>query len=275
MTAAAAYKSILVHVGHDGASDARVALAVDLARRAGGRVIGVGGEMFYGGLRAPGGHIDAQTVQMLLDYAHTRLDRAEAAFKTAAAGVPALWRARLEAPESVIADEARGADLIVASQRAGAGADESPVDPGDVIMSGGLPVLVAPPGLGRLAARSVLVGWKNTLQARSAIWAALPLLQAADAVEVTRIAAGDEPHATAELADVVERLKLHGVAASAEALSRERGSVAERLLGHAREQGADLVVVGAYGQPRLHQWAFGGVTRDMLGQSTLPVLYAR
>jgi nucleotide-binding universal stress UspA family protein len=274
MTAAAAYKSMLVHVGADPGCDARLALAIDLARRFEGRVIGVGGEMFYGGLSAPGGYMDAKTVQMLLDYTRERLDRAQAKFEAAMAGAPALWRSRLERPESIIADEARGADLIVATQDA-AGAEETPIDAGELIMAAGLPVLVAPPGVDRLPLRQILVGWKNTLQARSAISAALPLLQAADEVWVARIAGDDEPLAELELADVAERLKLHGVAVSCEAEPRGRRSVAESLLERARERNADLVVVGAYGQPRLHQWAFGGVTRDLLARSTLPVLYAR
>lgn len=270
MTAAAAYKSILVHVGEDPACEARLALAIDLARRFEGRVIGVGGEIFYGGLRAPGGYLDAHTVQMLLDYGHERLDRAEVKFRAATPGLPALWRARLERPEAVIADEARGADLIVASQRGEGGA---PVDAGELIMAGGLPVLVAPAGVDRLAARRILLGWKNTLQARSAIWAALPLLTAADEVEVARIS--DEPYAKAEVADVVERLKQHGVKASCDVLRKGPGTVAQSLLDRAGERRADLIVVGAYGQPRLQQWAFGGVTRDLLARSPLPVLYAR
>ena len=32
----------------------------------------------------------------------------------------------------------------------------------------------------------------------------------------------------------------------------------------AAEQGADLLVAGAYGHTRIREWAFGGVTRDLL-----------
>ena len=276
MPSAAAYKSILVHVGQDSACDMRLALAASLARRFEGRVIGAGGEIFYGGLSAPGGYMDAKTVQMLLEYAQERLDQSAAKLTkaAAAAGVPAVWRGRLERPEAVIADEARGADLIVASQHGGAVADEPPIDPGELIMAGGLPVLVAPPAVQQLDARRILLGWKNTLQARSAISVALPLLQAADAVEVVRIA-DDEANAEVELGDVAERLRLHGVNVSCAAERRERRPAAQVLVDRAQGQNADLIVVGAYGQPRLHQWVFGGVTRDLLARSTLPVLYAR
>jgi|SRR6185312_9271346 len=270
-----AYKSILVHVGDDPACESRLALAIDLARRGEGRVIGVGGEFLYAGMGAAGGYMDARTIQMLLESAQRALDRAEAKFMAVAGDVPAVWRSRLERAEALMADEARGADLIVASQHAGGGKDATPIDPGELIMASGLPVLVAPPGAAGLSARRILVGWKNTLQARSALGVALPLLKAAEAVEVVRVTGGDEPLAAAELEDVVERLQLHGVKASGDALDRGRGPVAQALLARAGEAGADLIVIGAYGQPRLRQWVFGGVTRDLLAQSTLPVLYAR
>jgi nucleotide-binding universal stress UspA family protein len=32
----------------------------------------------------------------------------------------------------------------------------------------------------------------------------------------------------------------------------------------AREQGADVIVVGAYGHSRMREWVLGGVTRDLL-----------
>jgi nucleotide-binding universal stress UspA family protein len=83
-----AYKSILVHVSDDPGSEARLALAVDLARRFQGRVVGVGADIFYPGLRAPGGYIDAVTVQLLLDQAQQHLDRAESRFRAATAGLP-------------------------------------------------------------------------------------------------------------------------------------------------------------------------------------------
>ena len=64
-------------------------------------------------------------------------------------------------------------------------------------------------------------------------------------------------------------------------LARVRpGSPAGRLLyrllceDFAREQQADLIVMGAYGHSRLREWAFGGATRDILQASSLCCLMA-
>ena len=46
----------------------------------------------------------------------------------------------------------------------------------------------------------------------------------------------------------------------------------EQLLSRARELEADLIVCGGYGHSRLREWAFGGVTRHLLGHMTVPTL---
>ena len=42
----------------------------------------------------------------------------------------------------------------------------------------------------------------------------------------------------------------------------------------AAEIGADLVVAGGYGHSRLREWAFGGMTRSLLGKGGLHRLFA-
>jgi hypothetical protein len=41
------------------------------------------------------------------------------------------------------------------------------------------------------------------------------------------------------------------------------------LIRLARDEGADLIVTGAYGHSRLGEWIFGGVTRELLATSPL------
>jgi nucleotide-binding universal stress UspA family protein len=51
--------------------------------------------------------------------------------------------------------------------------------------------------------------------------------------------------------------------------------VGRLLLSQAAAFGADLVVMGAYGQSYLSEWMFGGVTRTVLREAGLPVLMSR
>jgi nucleotide-binding universal stress UspA family protein len=51
------------------------------------------------------------------------------------------------------------------------------------------------------------------------------------------------------------------------------GNAGEALLAQAAAQGADLLVMGAYGHTRLREMVFGGATRHALRRAALPVLF--
>jgi nucleotide-binding universal stress UspA family protein len=269
------FKSILTHVDTTDLLDARLAVAAAWAREAGGRVIGVGAQMLPRVFYTGDGYIDPDTFQAINDRINANLTDAEARFRKATEGLTSVWRSRIEDPARVVIDEARGAELVVASQRPAHADDSSFADPGDLVMGAGLPVLVLPPNVSHVAVRRVVVGWKNTPQARAALSAALPVLQAADRVELTRVKVADELGAMVELEDVAQRLSLEGVEVGFNAHGRSKDAVADDLLRLAHERHADLVVVGAYAHARLTEWVFGGVTHDLLTKADLPVLFAR
>jgi nucleotide-binding universal stress UspA family protein len=269
------YKSILTHVETTDLSDARLAVAAAWARRAEGRVIGVGAQMLPRVFYTGDGYLDPDTFQAINDRINANLAEAEARFRQASDGLPAVWRSRVEAPARTLIDEARGADLVIASLRPAHADDTAFADPGDLIMGAGLPVLVLPPKVSQVLVRRVLIGWKNTPQARAALTAALPALKVADHVELTRVKVGDELGAMAELEDVAKRLALNGVKAAYDAHGRSSDAVADDLLSLAHSRHADLIVIGAYAHQRLTEWVFGGVTHGHLTKADLPVLYAR
>ncbi len=165
-----------------------------------------------------------------------------------------------------VADEARSADLLLIDADA-EGAAFDPlvdVDIGDLAMRAGRPLLVAPSGVDALRLKHALVGWNDTRETRRAVVDALPLLEAARQVTVVEIAAEDEiAEAKARLEDVLGWLERHRVSAQSIA-APPTGDDAGQLKAIAREHGADLIVAGAYGHARLREWAFGGVTRELL-----------
>ena len=48
--------------------------------------------------------------------------------------------------------------------------------------------------------------------------------------------------------------------------------VADALLSHAADSGADFIVMGGYGHSRLREFVLGGVTRSIFRSMTVPVL---
>ena len=174
---------------------------------------------------------------------------------------------------------ARFADLTVLASPYAAG------QPGDAeliceaaLFEGACPVLVLPVDAPApaLPPRRVLVAWNQSAEALTAIRRALPLLKAAQQVEITCI---DPGHAGTERSDpggaLTQMLVRHGVRAEIAVLARSEPRISDQINRRAVEIGADLVVMGAYGHSRLRQAILGGATRNMLAQAALPVFMAR
>ena len=90
---------------------------------------------------------------------------------------------------------------------------------------------------------------------------ALPLLEKASKVVI--LAAPTESPRPYDPARLVAFLAARGV--KSEVLSvKVNGEVAPLLLSAAKSIGAELMVAGAFGHPRLQEFVFGGATRSFL-----------
>lgn len=249
-----------------------LAVTADLAERFGASVIGVATRhpmqfMFSGGL------VPEELIEQEASEFKEQVDGAEAEFRNALCGRAGKlqWRAKMELGPlpDYIANEARCADLVITDvDRSGSFSHPATyIDVGDLLMRVGRPVLVAPRAVSNLRLERAVVGWKETPEARRAVLDALPLLKQAASVAVVEIAGEAELEgARFRLDDVVAWLDRHGVVAEPIAAASS-GADANGLTALAREQGADLIVAGAFGHSRLREWVFGGVTRDLLLRS--------
>jgi len=269
------YRSIMVHVPAQGEARLPVALAADLARRFGAWLIGIAAaDVALTMSVASYGSGSAQIVTLQMAELESRLREAEAWFWGAvgAIGEHVEWRAFTEFPATAVAREARAADLLVMSPGARQGDSDfiNAAEPGDVLMQAGRPVLIVPPGVGHLPAAQVLVAWQDRREARRAVHDALPLLAQAERVQVLEVCEPGEEDAIAgrRVADVAAYLRAHGVPAEGEARVRREASTARELAAAASWLGADLIVAGGYGHARMREWAFGGVTRELMMDSS-------
>lgn len=268
-TDVARYGGLLVPVHLGAGSEATIRFAARLAREWSCRLIGIGAaeiELPYYGDGA--GIVDAIVVENARDVVLEDLAKAEALFRRAAEGADVSWRSAIEQPRGFVLTQARAADLVVLARQ---GADDEAlgrmgVAPGDVVMEVGRPILVVPPKVEALAAKSVVVAWKDTREARRAVRDALPLLARAEMVSVLTVGADAADNA---VQDICDYLAQHGVSARA-AQRPDRGEyVVDEIVEMVRQQNADLIVAGAYGHSRMREWIFGGVTRDLI--ETTPV----
>jgi len=272
----ASIKTLLVHVQPPPAGEARLTATIALAKSLGAAVVGIGGSELPIVTDPAFGFVDGTVVQILYDQMKEDLARAERTFRSAAkdAGVDHTWRGGLDFPERLVAANARTADLLVATGCRGS-EPANYADPGELLMSSGLPVLVLPPEAEGLNVRTVLIAWKDTRETRRAISDALPFLAAAKRVMVVAIPEFSGQDLEGELADVAERLRRLGISADCEVSPHLDISVGKQLLAIADSREADLIVAGGYGHSRLREWMFGGVTEHLLKSSHRPVLFSR
>jgi nucleotide-binding universal stress UspA family protein len=176
---------------------------------------------------------------------------------------------------NVFVRHARHADLAILSQ-----ADPEEVSPlgrqfpADVVMSSGRPAIVIPyVGPAATLGRRVLIGWNGSREAARAVNDALPILRLAQSVTVLSVNP-DEPSGGERRdpgADISLHLARHGVIVTAAQTIAREIPAADAILNAIADAGFDLLVMGAYGRPRLREMILGGVTQIVLEHMTVPV----
>lgn len=225
----------------------------------------------------------AYVFQESIDRAMADAAALEATVRQRLEGEPLRWSvesavAQIGGVSSLIGMRARFADLTVLIKPYG---DDRPADAEAVVeaamFEGGCPVLIIPDtGLPSDFARRILVGWNESNEALCAVRRALPLLVQAEAVEIAvvapspRISEGSDPGAA-----IGKWLTRHGAKAQVSVLAKTMPRISEVLNRHARETGATMLVMGAYGHSRFREAILGGATRNMLENAEIPVFMAR
>jgi nucleotide-binding universal stress UspA family protein len=277
------FRDIVVHVDNGPASERRVHLACEIARRHRAYLLG-----FYCFEPLPftrfspwgdPGYSDFASIQTLQqNYRAAALVAAgkiEAVFHAEAnrAGINGEWRFGEGIGTASVARQARYADLVVLGQVDREAPSHSSVVPEEVVLSSGRPVLIVPP-VGRFesACRRVFVAWNASREAVRAVGDALPLLLDAEAVTILSITAEPSVESEQPASALTQHLARHGVEAEATAIVAKDPAVGALLLARAADFRADLIVMGAYGHSRTRELLLGGATRHLLQHTSVPLL---
>jgi nucleotide-binding universal stress UspA family protein len=277
------YKTIVVHVDGSPQQDSRMAAAARLAREHGAHLVGCAATgiswtdylLLTGSMAAPVPPADFDGLRETA-VLHLR------AFTDHAArlGIASVeTRVVEDTADGALLLQARYADLVVLSR------DVDP-DPGipprarrlpeHVALRGPRPVLVVPPGYAdEPIASTVVAGWDGSTQALRALAAALPLLERAAGVRLVLVNPDhlSDVHGEQPGADMALYLARHGVKVDV-VLERTHATAGAALMALARSAGAGLIVAGAYGHSRYREWVLGGVTRELLERTPVPLLLA-
>jgi nucleotide-binding universal stress UspA family protein len=276
-------KDLLVNLDTSPRSDTWLSVAAALARQHGAHLSGLyvvdlpPPDVFYG---FPSAFMDVQRAEDVIERMRAaRMEEAatvEAKFRDRLRrdGLAGEWRVVEGDTGEVLALHGRYADLTILGQPDPTAAGRPIMLSVGTLMACGRPLLVVPyAGSFEALGTNVLVGWNATAEAARAVNDAIPLLRKAKKVTVLSInprrgigGDGDVP-----AADIALHLARHGITAEAAHTVATDIPEGDALLSYAADIGADLLVCGMYGHSRMRELAFGGVTRALLTEMTLPV----
>jgi nucleotide-binding universal stress UspA family protein len=275
------YRDILVQADTTTASVTRSRLAAQLAGRFGAHLTGVFLKTEFlrqymvpeaiSGL--PASEIE-RMVKEHEDAVGEAAEHARLAFEAAAAqaGVTSDWlMVSGDTPQDLLAC-ARRVDLTILPTATTPNLGQQRITAAEVAIGGGGPVLVTPEAVtdARFGSR-VLVAWNGSKEAARALRDAWPIIQQADDVHVLIVS----PQGDTGPESLLQRhLEHHGCDAKILIDRSDDASAGEVLRQQVRELQADLVVMGLYGQSRLQELVLGGVSRDLLKSSPVPLFVA-
>ena len=147
----------------------------------------------------------------------------------------------------------------------------------DIIFASGRPSILLPATWPSDSAipETIIIGWNASREAARAIADSMPFLAAARAVHVVVV---PEPKVARLLgedpgSDISLHLARHGIKVTLDRL--EGDNAGGLILSRAEELGADMMVMGAYGQSRITEFVFGSATRTILANPTVPIFLSR
>jgi len=265
-------KNILLLVHKDAGQEARLQAALDLTRALGGHLICLD----VVEVPAVVGDFEAGYVQSVIfadEQEREEKNRERIEARLAHEDVPWNWIDATGDITLAIKDAAGMADLIIVNREL----DDSFLPDmraiaGELTIESGRAVVAVPQyGRGFEVNGRALVAWDGSAEAQNVLHAALPLLRLARDVTIFEV----QDHAIETPAEeAASYLARHDI--SAVIIRRRAGltPTAAMLLGEAAAQKASYIVMGGFGHSRLVEAVFGGVTREMLGESPVPLVLA-
>jgi nucleotide-binding universal stress UspA family protein len=282
------FKTILVHLSDSRRAEKILVPAMHLADRYNSHLIG---------LHA---HAVVHAPPVRLPYASQAVSQLAGQVRTNAEGIAATF-SQMSKNQSFVSEwqqhsvpmtdlatnvmsHGHAADLIVAGQTDGTW-DLSPLFdfPERLALESGRPVLVIPhAGSPVTIGRNVVIAWKGGRESARAVFDALPLLKDAANVHILEFTESDvSQRRLAADTSIGAALGRHGikptihsaVAPGLRALAPD-ARIGEQIVSRIAELDADLLVMGAYGHSRMREMIFGGVTRHMMRDMTVPTLFS-
>lgn len=273
-------RSILLHVHDDKCLEARLQVALDMARQYKGRITCAQAAPYDFGM--PTDFYGVMSAEMMIDYGKTSKQfRAVVEKELSNEGVPWSWVSSSGSAMNLIAGHAPIHDIVIVGAHDPLQLHGSPSRfVGELLERVRAPILVVPEDVKSFDVESaVAVAWNGAPESAHALRAALPLLNRSSSVHVLSVEekkkSKREDQFDLPSMEASEYLAQYDMKSELVELPREKGaSIAETLVKAAEKREAGYIVMGAYGHSRFRERILGGVTRDMLREPQLPLFLA-
>ena len=276
------FKNILLHLDHSSGCLNRLEFAISLAREYDAKIIG----LFVVPDYVVPSYVEAQiSVDLITDVTEKAIARAEETLaeyqKTADEAGVGMEAQVLEGQViPILREHSKYTDVLILGQDQPDDPDNASYGLADALLFEGACACIVVPHSGKLATpgKRILLTWNASRESARALREAMPLLKNAETVVVlssepddadTETARG-HPHAQ----ELARFLDSHGIESISSGISDTDISASEAIIGQAADMNADLIVMGAYGHARLREIILGGVTRDLLKQTSVPLFLA-
>lgn len=268
-----AIKDILLHLDNSPSCQARIDLAIQIAKSHGAHIKGlfILSHSYYAPRHTTADAEEARTMEALFTARAT------------AAGVSAEW---LYVDWSVVGVRMTEiitlftyyTDLVIIGQPSEAANSAGvPFDlPERLGLAGGKPLLIVPyAGNFSDSISRIMVAWKAGRESSRTLYDALPFLEKAEHLSIVTVANPGQQEYGAEndMQYLAAYLSRHQISAAHEQILAPASlAVGDALLNHACEQKMDLLVMGGFAASRRGAFMLGPVARHLMNHMTVPVL---
>jgi len=271
-------KDLVVNISGGETRDVTADYAISMAKAFGAHVVGVA---FIYEPVIPGsllGGIPTDLIEVQREENAKGAKAAVASFEAAsrAAGVSAETRlldASVAGASDLFGRIARRFDIAVVGQaQREQGVSEELLIEG-ALFGSGRPVVVVPQVQDKpVTLDRVMICWDGSRPAARAIGDAIPLLERAKGIEIVVVTGERDKSGEITGANMKRHLARHGITVEIKRIAAGNADVQSAILAHAKDSGADFLVMGGYGHSRLREFILGGVTRSILKSMPVPVL---
>ncbi len=219
---------------------------------------------------------------MVTDLNHQTMTKAEevavdARAKATAAGITADVHVIFDHVENVAEkaiQAARLSDLIIVDQSRGR-LDTTGILFEAALFHTGRPLIVASPRKPVFSTvKSVTIAWDGSAHAARAVGDALSLFHDIGVAHIVSVDGEKDLGNTLSGDKLAASLARKGLKTTVATIARKGATVSSALDTYAAHQGSDLIIMGGYGQSRLREFIFGGVTIELTQSSIVPLFMA-